>query len=80
MIGLRLVGESEHRSAECRSHREHLTLLAAVQADRERSGNEVVRVRMTVGEMKAAIADRGLENTPGNRAAVIGWKLTESAA
>jgi hypothetical protein len=48
----------------------YLTLLAAVQADQERMGNEVVRVHLTVAEMRSGLTARGWENTPDNRAAV----------
>lgn len=52
----------------------YLTLLAAIQADQERQGREVVRVSMTVAEMRAELESRGWENTPGQRAAVIGLR------
>ena len=48
----------------------YLTLLAAVQADQERQGREVVRVKLTVAEMRAALAEHDLENTADNRAAI----------
>lgn len=47
-------------------------VLAAVQADQERQGREVVRVQMTVAEMQTALIERGLENTTANRAVIIG--------
>jgi hypothetical protein len=50
----------------------YLTLLAAVQADQERMGNEVVRVSLTVAEMRSELAAHRRENTPDNRAAVVG--------
>jgi hypothetical protein len=50
----------------------YLTLLAAVQADQERMGTEVVRVRLTVAEMRSELAAHGWENTPDSRAAVVG--------
>jgi hypothetical protein len=62
---LALVGK-----AEVASHADYMALLAAVQADLERQGREVVRVKMTVAEMRAGLAERGLENTPDNRAAI----------
>lgn len=55
---------------EVASHADYMALLAAVQADQERQGREVRRVRMTVAEMRAALAERGLPNTPDNRAAI----------
>lgn len=54
----------------------YLTLLAAVQADQERQGREVVRVKLTVAAMQAALAAHDLENTADNRAAIIAWTLT----
>lgn len=57
-------------SPEVASHADYMALLAAVQADQERQGREVVRVKMTVAEMRAGLESRGLENTPDNRAAV----------
>jgi hypothetical protein len=53
------------------SHDEYVTMLTAVQANLERMGTTVVRVRMSVAEMKSALVARGLENTPGNRTAVL---------
>ena len=58
-------------SPEVTSHADYMTLLAAVQADNERQGHEVLRVKMTVAEMRAALAANGLENTPDNRAAIV---------
>lgn len=55
---------------EVASHADYMSLLAAVQADLERQGREVRRVQMTVAQMQAALKDRGLPNTPDNRAAV----------
>lgn len=55
---------------EVASHADYMALLAAVQADLERQGREVHRVQMTVAEMRAELAARGLPNTPDNRAAI----------
>ncbi len=55
---------------EVASHADYMALLAAVQADQERQGMEVRRVKMTVAEMRAELVARGLTNTPDNRAAV----------
>ena len=63
---LALVGESE-----CQTHADYQTLLAAIQADLERQGHSVIRVRMTVAEMHAGLAAKSWPNTPDNRAAVI---------
>ena len=48
----------------------YLTLLAAVQADQERQGRDVVRVKLTVAAMLAMLAEHDLENTADNRAAI----------
>ena len=58
-------------SPKVTSHDEYVTMLAAIQADLERMGTTVVRVRMSVAEMRSALAARGLENTPGNRTAIL---------
>ena len=50
---------------------DYITLLAAVQADQERQGRNVVRVRMTVAEMIDALANQRMKNTPDNRAAIV---------
>lgn len=52
----------------------YLTLLSAVQADQERQGREVIRARFTVAEMRAALAERGMQNTPDNRATISALK------
>ncbi len=62
---LALVGESD-----CRSYADYLAMLAAVQADQEGKGIEVVRVKMTVAQMRAGLAERGLNNTAANRATI----------
>lgn len=61
-------------SPQVASFSEYLTLLAAIQADQERQGRTVVRVRFTVDEMMASLAEHGIENTPDNRAAVTAMK------
>lgn len=53
----------------------YLTLIAAVQADQERQGREVVRAKFTVAEMRATLSAEGLENTPDNRAAITALKV-----
>lgn len=57
---------------------EYITLLAAVQADQERQGREVVRVKFTVAEMRSSLAERGLENIAGNRATITALKISSS--
>jgi hypothetical protein len=59
-------------SPQVASHAEYMAMLAAVQADQERQGRAVRRVRMTVAAMRVALAEAGLENTPNHRAAIIG--------
>jgi hypothetical protein len=56
---------------------EYLTLLAAVQADQERQGRNVLRVKMAVGEMRRRLNKRRLPNTPDNRAAICGLAVNE---
>lgn len=48
-----------------------LTLLAACQADLERQGHSVRRVKMTVAEMRDRLAERNWPNTTIHRAMVI---------
>ena len=52
----------------------YLTLLAAIQADQEHAGREVVRANFTVAEMRSALIERGLENTPDSRATITALK------
>lgn len=61
-------------SPEVASYADYMSLLAAVQADLERSGKTVRRVKMTVAQMQAGLLERGLENTPDNRAAVTAMR------
>ena len=56
------------------THADYMTLISAVQADQERQGREVVRVKFTVAEMQAALAERGWANTADNRAAITALK------
>jgi hypothetical protein len=49
----------------------YLTLIAAIQADQEHSGQAVQRVQMTVAEMREALAANNWPNQPDYRAAVI---------
>jgi len=75
---LTLVGTA----AAVQSHAEYQTLLAAVQADLEQQGlRVVVRVSMTVAEMRAALARHRQPNTPDGRAAAQAlhylWQRTE---
>jgi hypothetical protein len=53
------------------SHAAYLDLIAAVQADQERQGRDVQRVKMTVSEMKSSLEKHGLENTPDGRATAL---------
>lgn len=61
-----LVGESE-----CETFADYMSLLAAVQADQERQGRTVARVKMTVSEMRQRLNELILTNTPDNRALVL---------
>ncbi len=56
---------------------EYLNILVALQADQERQGRVVVRVDLSVDEMKKQLAARGLENTTDGRAAVTALIHTE---
>lgn len=69
-------------SPQVGAYSEYLTLLAATQADVERQGLETSRVRMTVAEMREALAAAGLENTPDSRARIIAERrnLTDGSA
>lgn len=63
---------------EVDSYAAYTTMLAAVEADQERQGIAVVRVRRTVAEMRAALAAKNLPNTPDGRAAVVAkWTTDE---
>lgn len=53
------------------TYREYRMMLAAVQADCERSGLEVRRVSLRVESVRAGLACRGLPNTPECRAEVL---------
>lgn len=59
-------------TAQVATFTEYLDLVAALQADQERSGRTVRRVQMTVAEMRAALAVHDWPNDPQHRAAVIG--------
>lgn len=58
-------------SPQVNSYAEYLTLLAAIQADLERSGIKVVRVKLSVAQMRAEIETRNWPNTPDHRAAIL---------
>lgn len=61
-------------SPQVASYSEYLTLIAAVQADQERQGREVLRVCFTVADMIAGLAESNLENTAHNRAAITAMR------
>jgi hypothetical protein len=61
------------------SHADYLALVAAVQADQERAGRTVQRIKMTVAEMAAALAESGWPNTPEYRAAVFALRGSAEA-
>lgn len=54
------------------TYAEYLTLLAALEADHERQGRTVRRVRMPVAEMRSRLNVAGIANTPENRARIAG--------
>lgn len=54
---------------------EYRDQLTAIQADLERQGHEVVRVRFTVAEMQRRLSLEGLENTPPNRGTILAQSL-----
>jgi hypothetical protein len=54
------------------SYAEYLALLDRVQADCEDQGRTVRRVKMTVRQMRDALAEEHMDNTPDNRAAIVG--------
>jgi hypothetical protein len=62
-------------SPEVASYANYLTLLAAVQADCERSGHAVRRVCISVAEMRRRLHAGRLENTPDNRAQVLATSM-----
>jgi len=55
----------------------YLALLAAVEADQERQGHVVRRVEMTVAQMREALVERDLPNTPVARAAVLAMRESD---
>ena len=60
---------------ECKTYAEYQTMAAALQADLERHGVEVVRVKMTVREMLTELRgtfETRLQNSMANRALIIG--------
>jgi hypothetical protein len=54
------------------SHGHYLAVLAALQADMERKGTQVVRVRVPVATMVAELGKRNWPNDSKHRAKVIG--------
>jgi hypothetical protein len=65
-------------SPQVANYRGYLTLLAAIQADQERAGYTVIRVAMTVAEMRAGLKEHGLDNTPGARASIVALLRAQS--
>lgn len=61
-------------SPQVADYQGYMTLLAAIQADQEQQGQEVVRVPMTVTHMRRELEEMGLANTPDNRAAIVGLR------
>ena len=62
---------------EVHTYADYVTLLAAMEVDQERQGRTVVRVRMTVRQMRERLKEHGYENTPDKRAAIIGLYGTD---
>lgn len=56
------------------NYRDYLSMIAAVQADQERQGHAVKRVRFSVAEMQSELSARSMTNTPNNRAVIIAEK------
>lgn len=63
----KLVGETK-----LTNYAAYLELLAETEATYGDRGIEVLRVSMTVEQMVDELAARGWQNTPANRAAVVG--------
>lgn len=56
-----------------KNYREYADTIVAVQADLERQGHAVLRVRATVAELRAMLESKNLPNTPDGRAAAIAF-------
>lgn len=70
-----LVLDDGGDAPECKTYVEYKTLMAAIQADIERRGDAVFRVKMTVREMQTELRgtfETRLKNTAANRALIIG--------
>lgn len=59
----KLTGETMNR-------REYLDLITAAQADQERQGRTVRRVRFAVAEMECRLVECGFPNDPAHRAVI----------
>ncbi len=73
-----LVLDDGGDAPECKTYVEYKTLMAAIQADIERRGDAVFRVKMTVREMQTELRgtfETGLKNTGPNRAKVVARRL-----
>jgi len=57
---------------------DYRTMMAAIQADLERQGLSVTRVRITVREMEERLSRLELPNTPESRAAALAVYDSES--
>jgi len=55
------------------SHAEYQQSLAELETYLSQHGFRVIRVRCSVEEMAAELQQRGWENNPSNRAAVLAW-------
>lgn len=65
----KLVGETK-----LRSYGEYVELLQGLESLYAQQGIQVRRVPLTVAEMVEELAKRGWQNSPDNRAAVVGLK------
>ena len=54
------------------SYEEYQTWLTGMERQAEQRGTRTVRVQLTIEEMLAELAAMGAQNTPENRAAIIG--------
>lgn len=63
--------------SDCKTYQEYLTKIAGNQADFEQQGIEVVRIKMTVAEMREELERQDCDNTEDNRWNVIALRLKQ---
>ena len=61
------------------SYDEYLAWLDGTETDYANRGHQVIRVAMTLAEMKRRLAAAHLENTTENRAKILGLFVSEGA-